>query len=504
MTEPNRSPGDANELAGPAPLRDAADGEQRLQDSAGFDAHGIDPLDAASRTSSAKDQFWIWAGANLAPINWVLGTVGISLGLSLTQTIIVIVVGNAFGAVLFGAFCVMGAKTGVPAMVLTRFAFGRRGAYIPAFGQVVLPMVWIGVNTWVVLDLVTAALARMGVTGGSGLQYLVAAIIMVVQVAIATWGYYAIEAFERWTMPVVFVIMLLMTGAALIHVRPAHTAAVLTGMQTIAAMSQLTTVIGVGWSIAWIAYAADYTRFTKPTMSTKSVFKTTAWAMFVPVVWLASLGAFIAASGSGTDPAELVITAFGALALPILLLIVHGPVATNIVVTYSSTLAALALDLKIARWKLTLVAGAVGSMVLWGLLQSESFAKSISAILGSLVIWTSPWAGILLVDYFYMRRARTDLSEIYGDPHDLIDVRWPALIGLALGMAAGWACGMGSVGVLQGPLAQALGGTDLSWLAAMSVGAATYLIFCKVWSTRFAMPFPSPADSNASASPRDR
>ena len=32
---------------------------------------------------------------------------------------------------LFGLFCVMGHRTGVNQMVLSRSAFGRRGAYVP-------------------------------------------------------------------------------------------------------------------------------------------------------------------------------------------------------------------------------------------------------------------------------------------------------------------------------------------------------------------------------------
>jgi hypothetical protein len=39
--------------------------------------------------NSVSAQFWIWAGANIAPINWVLGALGINLGLGLRDTFIV-------------------------------------------------------------------------------------------------------------------------------------------------------------------------------------------------------------------------------------------------------------------------------------------------------------------------------------------------------------------------------------------------------------------------------
>ena len=35
-----------------------------------FDVHGVEPVPARDRTSSSGDQFWIWMGANIAPINW--------------------------------------------------------------------------------------------------------------------------------------------------------------------------------------------------------------------------------------------------------------------------------------------------------------------------------------------------------------------------------------------------------------------------------------------------
>ena len=44
------------------------------------------PVPDSARESTAGHQFWIWAGANIAPINWVLGALGIQIGLSLVQT----------------------------------------------------------------------------------------------------------------------------------------------------------------------------------------------------------------------------------------------------------------------------------------------------------------------------------------------------------------------------------------------------------------------------------
>ena len=75
--------------------------------------HSLEPVPDGARSSTAGHQFWIWAGANIAPINWVLGALGIALGLSLADVILVLVAGNLIGMALFGFFVLMGQRTGV-------------------------------------------------------------------------------------------------------------------------------------------------------------------------------------------------------------------------------------------------------------------------------------------------------------------------------------------------------------------------------------------------------
>ena len=113
---------------------------QELSAAVHIDPNGIEPIPDPDRDSTPIQQFWIWAGANIAPINWVLGALGIVLGLSLVETMIVVTLGNLAGCALFGLFCVMGHRTGVNQMVLSRSAFGRRGAYIPGVAQLLLTM----------------------------------------------------------------------------------------------------------------------------------------------------------------------------------------------------------------------------------------------------------------------------------------------------------------------------------------------------------------------------
>ena len=224
------------------------------------------------------------------------------------------------------------------------------------------------------------------------------------------------------------------------------------------------TAIGIGWGITWFVYAADYTRFTGPEVSTRRLFGVTFAGMFVPVVWLGILGAYIASAGGGVDPAQLVIAAFGALALPVLLLILHGPIATNIVVMYSSVLAVLSLDLKATQWKIAASGGVVSSIVLWGFLHSASFANSAAAWMSALVVWISPWAAITLIDFFVLRHGAVDADHLYRSPSPrwTEDVDWTAMACLVAGLVAGAMFMTTGIEAVQGPLAVAIGHVDLS------------------------------------------
>ena len=422
------------------------------------------------------------------PINWVLGALGIVLGLSLLETLLVVAVGNLIGCAIFGVFNLMGHRTGVNQMLLGRAPFGRRGAMIPAIAQGLLAMGWVGVNTWVVLDLVLAILARIGVAGGIGTKYLVAGIIMAVQLGLAVYGFYAIRTFEKYTVPATVVIMVAMTVLALTQAEINWTAATATtASEKLTAVTQLLTAIGIGWGVSWLPYSGDYSRFVSSRARGRSVFWASALGMYLPTVWLAALGACLASSGSNADPSDLVVAAFGGMALPVLLLVMHGPVATNILNLYSCSLAAITIGLRLARWKVSLIAGGVATVVLAIFIQSDSFAQAFDHWMVSILVWISPWASIVIVDFFLIRRGRLDVASLYTDhtgPYG--SVNWRALLSLALGLLAGWSWQYGMVPVMQGPVAVALGNTDFSWLSGGLVAGVLYLALSRVRSTRLA------------------
>jgi nucleobase:cation symporter-1, NCS1 family len=447
-----------------------------------FDAHGIEAIPDESRDCSPWELFWIWSGANIAPINWVLGALGITLGLSLVETIAVVVLGNIIGCAVFGVFNVIGHRTAVNQMVLGRAAFGLKGSIVPGLVQFLLTMGWVGVNTWVVLDLVLAVLAEFGITGGTWLEFAVASAIMAVQLALALYGFYAIRSFEKYTVPATVLVMAVMTVLALVatDVHWSSGSAADPGAK-FTAITQLLTAIGIGWGITWVPYASDYSRFVRVNVSSRAVFWSSALGMYVPTVWLAALGACLASAGSGSDPAALVVSTFGVMAVPVLLLLVHGPIATNILNLYSCSLAALSIGVRAARWKITLVAGLVASVVLAVFVGADSFAHAFDNWMVSILVWISPWAAIILVDYFLLRRGRLDVAALYERLGEAAypSVNSPGLISLAAGILAGWSWQYGLVPAMQGPVATALGNSDFSWLSGSIVAGGLYYVLAR-------------------------
>jgi NCS1 nucleoside transporter family len=450
-----------------------------------IDAHSIEPIPEADKDSTGPQQMWIWAGANIAPINWALGALGIVLKLGLWETIAVIVLGNVVGCAIFAAFTVMGHRTGVNQMVLCRSAFGRRGAFLPSALMFLMTLGWIGVNTYFPVKIAVAILGQFGIDDTWLTNLVVATVVMVIQVLIGIYGFYAIRTFEKYTVPVTAAIMVLMSVLA--WTRPGvvnwHLTSTLPPAAHLAMITLLMTAIGVGWGISWVTWASDYSRFVPRTVSSTAVFWYSYAGMFVPTVWLAVLGATLASVTQDTDPAKMVSAVFGGVtSILVLLMVLHGPIATNILNVYSAALAALSMGLRLSRTVMALIAGAVGYVVTVYFVFQPSFAKAFDNWMISLLLWMSPWAGVVLTDFFIVRRGRIDVAELYRPPEQSAygDVNWSAIAAFLVGLIAGWSVEDGLVPALQGPIsARLLSGADLSWLVGIVVAGAAYLVLAR-------------------------
>ena len=462
------------------------------------DQHGIEPIPDGDRDSTAWQQFWIWFGANISPLQWVAGAIGPQLGLSLVQSIVIMVVGQAAGALIFGFFTLMGKRTGVSQLALGRMAFGRRGNNIPSIITGVITLSWIGLNTYVVLSLATYCLHKLGLPNNHTTEYSVAAVIMIIQLVIGTLGFYAIRTFEKWTVPVLGAVMAVMTVLAFSKGHIVWNHSTVHGSGLITAASKLMTAVGIGWGFSWAPWASDYSRFMRRELTEKSLYWASAIGTFIALIWLAVLGAAMASSSTGSDPAELVASLFGVMTIPALLVIIHGAVAGNIQCVYSAPLCFLAGGIKIKRWQGSIITGLIASAALVGFLASTKFVTSFTSYMDSFVIWTAAWGVIVIIDFFVLNRGRADVPALYASPATSRygDIRWRSLAALLVGLVAGWAFEYGGVSLFQGPISRATNGVDFSWMASIVFGGLAYWLLCR--SQPHLVTAPSPASGDGS------
>jgi NCS1 family nucleobase:cation symporter-1 len=447
------------------------------------------PIPDDQRVSTASYQFWIWCGANIAPINWILGTLGIAFwGMSMTDTILVLVLGNAVGMGVFGLFVLMGKRTGVSQMVLSRSAFGRTGAYLPAAIQLVVSAGWCAINTFVVLDLVLALLDKAGFTGGTTTKLVVVMFVMAIQAWIAAKGFRIIALFEKYTVPVTLGILFVMTVVAWsqFDIHWDYAGDGLTGWDRLAAGSWLMTAIGIGWGVSWLAYASDYSRFVPRDMPDRKLYTASVLGQFIPVVWLGLLGASLATVSPTSDPGRLIADNYGWLAVPILLLVLHGPIATNIVNLYSCSLAALTLDLKIPRTVMAWSVGVLATVFTLVLVFHTDFGHTLDTWLVGLLMWIAPWGAVLLALYYVVRRRDIDVPALFAPPGTgrLESVRWQAIIAFLVGVFFAWSFEMAEATAFQGWGSKQFHSIDISWLTGFVASFVVYLALNRVMSPR--------------------
>lgn len=442
------------------------------------------------RTKSLWGQFWVWFGANVAPINWLLGALGVQMGLGFWETFAVIVVGNLIGMSVFGLMVLLGQRTGLTGMLLGRRVFGRVGNYLPTLIQSIVVVGWCAVNTWVVLDLVTALLMKLGfvdsIEGHFALKAIIGGVVMLIQVIISLFGYKAISTFEKWTVPPTVLILLVMTIAAwgFMGVDWNYASTFSGGIsEHIVPISSVMTAIGIGWGFTWLTYACDYSRFVSRKVPKKKLFAVSSLGQFIPVCWLGLLGATLATKSGSIDPGQLIVDNFGALAIPVLLLVIHGPIATNILNIYSFTVSVQCLDLKVNRKVLNVFVGVVAWLGVCLFLGFSSIGDMLDGWLASVAGWTAVWGGIMLVHFFVIERNRSDFSSVlapFGKSGTPL-IRWQAMVAFFAGLAMCWAFSYGSL--LQGTFSAMLGGIDLSWLGGMATSALVYFTLTKLTGT---------------------
>jgi NCS1 family nucleobase:cation symporter-1 len=155
--------------------------------------------------------------------------------------------------------------------------------------------------------------------------------------------------------------------------------------------------------------------------------------------------------------------------LPIVVAIMLGGVAANVLNIYTNALSALVLDIKVRRWIVVVLGGCVG--LLLSLYGAGNFAGFYEQFLLLLDYWITPWLGILAIDFFVLKR--TSITSLNRIPA----FSWRGLTSYLIGILVSVAFipSITYVGYV-GPIAHLLGGADFSYFVSFLVSATLYLL----------------------------
>lgn len=375
---------------------------------------------AEARVSSPIDMFFAMGGVNLAVTNLGGGALGILLGLSLRDVVLVYLIGGALGATLIGLCVVQAKRTGASVMINSRPAFGymaNRALTVLAF---LMTACWFGVNNYFGVTSARSIVMRFGVPGGKRTDLIILLVVMSILVLIAIFGYVLIIRYQRLTVLAMgFAILAISIGTLTTGEIDWNGAGALTGSERLAAIVTLMAALGVGWAVSWTPYSYDFGRFLKMESSELWSWFFGWLGMFVVGGITFSVSAAITSfAGSGFDVGRTVeaVLPMG-LSLIVLLVMVIGLLPANLANLLVGPAMLETLDLKLSRVVAVLATALCGLPIAVSAIYVSSFGGLFERWMLSLGTWLGPWITIVLIDFYIVSRGRYTKKDLYSKTH---------------------------------------------------------------------------------------
>jgi NCS1 nucleoside transporter family len=343
--------------------------------------------------------FWTWTSPNMEFATIFVGVLAVAVfGLGFWAAVLALALGSLIGGITQGILSMRGPEYGVPQMVLSRFGFGYWGNALPAgLNSVTAGIGWFAVNS------VSGAFALNVLTHMPKVLCLL--IIVVAQVVVAFFGYNLVHLFERYAFPLLAVIFLIASGVILSKANPG------VSHHTFPGAFLLTFGASFGYAVGWNPYAADYTRYFKPSANKRAIALWSGLGLFLSCALLEVVGAAAAtvtgANAAGSNPTG----AFtGLMDKPLadltLLAIAIGAVAANVLNIYSGALSFTAIGIKLPlslrRAIVALGFGAIGFFLAWSALPNAGTRYENFLLI--IAYWIAPWLAVYFCDQLLRRR----------------------------------------------------------------------------------------------------
>ena len=399
------------------------------------------PTTAAQRTWRWYHFAALWVGMVMCIPAYTLSSSLIESGMSGWQAVWTVFLANAIVLVPMLLIGHAGTKYGIPYAVLARSSFGTSGAKLPALMRAIVACGWYGIQTWfggsmiyTLLGVIVGGTAGAPIGGepiaGLGInlaQLLCFLGFWAIQLYFIVHGIESIRKLETYTAPLKIAICFVLLwwvyeragGFGPLLDRPSAFVAggAREGQFWQVFWPSLTAMIGFWATLA--LNIPDFTRFAK-TQRDQIIGQSVG--LPVPMGLLAALAVIVTSAtvvlyGKALwDPVDLASRMEGIAVLVALIVLLIDTVSVNLAANLVgpaydfSALAPRAISYRMGGY---ITAGLALVMMPWKILETTqnyifTWLVGYSALLG-------PIAGILIVDYYLVRKTELDVAQMYRD-----------------------------------------------------------------------------------------
>ena len=467
------------------------------------------PVPITKRTWTTYNYLALWIGMAINIPTWLLASGLIALGMAWYQALFTIFLANVLVLIPMLAISHAGTKYGVPYPVIARASFGTYGANLPALMRAFVACGWFGIQTWiggtalfaVVGALlgptswwVTASKISIGI-GAAASQpwtlWLSFAIFWALNIVIILWGMEAIKVFENWAAP--FLIVVFIGLMVWMVVRAGGFGPVVQDAGKLGWGPDFWKIFPIslmGMIAFWSTLSLnmpDFTRFgrsQRDQVMGQTLGLPTTMTLF-PLVGVLTTSATVLVFGKAIwDPVQLT----GMLENPIALLIMLAALALATLTTnVAANVVSPSYDFSNA-WPRRIsfrtggiITGIIGILIMpWNLLNDPN--AYIFTWLGTYGGATGAIAGVLMADYWVIRRNKLKLADLYRTDGVYKYARgwnWIAvvalLVGIFLAIGGAYSNPGGAPFPADGIIPALKGFYDYSWVVGLIVSGAIYL-----------------------------
>jgi len=442
------------------------------------ESRSIDWVPLTERRGRPWSLFPLWFMSNANVTTLATGMLGAALGASFLTSLLAICAGAAVGTVFTAFHSAQGPQLGLPQMIQSRAQFGFRGV------AVICAIVVFSLVGFNMFNQMLAAEVLNMTTGvdANPLWYL---IISGLALVLAIFGYHWIHNTQKWLTLVFLLTFGVFTASAVIFMPLDPAQFSLAGFNWVPFLLQFGAA--AAYALGWAPYVSDYSRYLPPETKPGKALVYTYGGIFVGAVWLMTLGAFVAATFTGASPlegirdtADKIIPGAG---FWLLLAALPGLISVITINIYAAAMELITIadsikPIRPTRGVRILACSIIGVAAFIGsILSTGDFLANFGSFLVILLYVLVPWTSVNLVDYYFVRRGRYAIGEIF-KPNGIYGTwAWRGMTAYVVGIVA-----MAPFAVTAwyvGPVAQALGGADLALFAGLAASAAAYIILSR-------------------------